>query len=337
MSQAKGRRKGRPSSCSSGRCATTPSKSGGGRKPSSRKKGERGGVKIQPKRQSPRRQATAPKGAVAEVRLQKWLAEQGVCSRREGEKIILEKRVSINGSIVHELGVKVAPKDEVRVDGRIIQQRRDASVVVMFHKPRGLICTKSDPQGRRTIYELLRTPWPRLISVGRLDLNSEGLLLLTTDGALAHGLMHPSREVPRTYRVKVRGVITKEQLQQLTTEGVELEDGPTGPLDVKLDQLTGGNSWVTMTLKEGRNREIRRIFDSLKLTVARLLRVSYGGVELGELPAGQWRTCTPDEWRALKQASEGSLIGADEGEEGDAAEASAQEGAARDDTPAAEA
>ncbi|MBF0453753.1 MAG: rRNA pseudouridine synthase [Magnetococcales bacterium] len=233
------------------------------------------------------------------IRLQKWLAEAGLCSRREGERWIEAGRVKVNGKVVTILGTKVEKGDKVVVDGRPIPPKRaERTMVLALNKPTGRICTRKDPEGRPTIFELLGRGHPRLISIGRLDINSEGLLLLSNDGDLVHKLTHPSSEVPRVYRVRVHGRVSSTFLEKLK-EGVALEDGHTGPLTVALDGVQGANSWLTLTLREGRNRLIRRIFNVFEMDVGRLIRVSFGGVELGEVPRGQWRNLTETEIRQL--------------------------------------
>ncbi|MBF0625920.1 MAG: rRNA pseudouridine synthase [Magnetococcales bacterium] len=233
------------------------------------------------------------------VRLQKWLASAGLCSRREGEGWIEAGRVAINDVVVTCQGQRVLPDDRVAVDGVPVDRPETLRITLVFHKPPGLICTRSDPQGRPTIFEALPPDLPRLILVGRLDFMSEGVLLLTSDGLLAHRLMHPRQEVPRSYRVRVRGRISPELAGRLTA-GVELDDGPTGPLEVVLDRVTGANSWLTITLREGRNRMVRRIFETLGMEVARLIRVSFGSVELGSLQPGAWRPLTQEELLQLR-------------------------------------
>ncbi|MBF0356990.1 MAG: rRNA pseudouridine synthase [Magnetococcales bacterium] len=238
-----------------------------------------------------------------EVRLQKWLAETGLCSRREGERWIEAGRVKVNGKVVTAMGTKVSKHDKIAVDGKPLPPKRaERTVVLALNKPTGRICTKKDPEGRPTIYGLLGRGHTRLISVGRLDINSEGLLLLSNDGDLVHKLTHPSNEVSRIYRVRVHGRISEDFLAKLK-KGVQLEDGHTGPLDVALDGVQGANSWLTLTLKEGRNRLIRRIFKHFEMDVGRLIRVSYGGVELGDVAKGTWRSLTQAEikklWRSV--------------------------------------
>ncbi|MEO5344833.1 MAG: rRNA pseudouridine synthase [Magnetococcus sp. YQC-9] len=229
---------------------------------------------------------------MSEIRLQKWLADAGLCSRREGERWIEAGRVSVDGQVVTQQGVRVGPEAVVTVDGQPVAARKgNLKVVVALYKPVGVICSRRDPEGRPSVFDLVGGAGARLVSVGRLDYNSEGLLLFTNDGDLANRLTHPRHEVPRVYRVRVHGRITEPLLEKLRA-GVTLEDGPTGPLDITLERVVGANSWLTLTLKEGRNRIIRRIFAAFEMEVARLIRVSYAGIELGEIPSGAWRYLT---------------------------------------------
>ncbi|MBF0459861.1 MAG: rRNA pseudouridine synthase [Magnetococcales bacterium] len=222
------------------------------------------------------------------IRLQKWLAAAGLCSRREGDTWIAAGRVVVNGTVVTQLGTKVSRKDQVLVDGRLVIPPREPLVVLMLNKPPGVVCTRRDPENRRTVFDLLGNTHARLISVGRLDYQSEGLILFTNNGDLAHQLMHPSNQVPRTYRVRVHGRIDAPLLAKLQA-GVLLDDGPTGPLKLELDYVPGANSWVTITLTEGRNRLVRRIFETVSMEVSRLIRTQYGPCSLGDLPRGEWR------------------------------------------------
>ncbi|MEO5352870.1 MAG: rRNA pseudouridine synthase [Magnetococcus sp. XQGC-1] len=228
------------------------------------------------------------------VRLQKWLAEAGLCSRREGETWIAAGRVQVNGVLVTQPGSKVSSRDEVLVDGRLVRPVREPLLVLMLHKPPGVVCTRKDPENRRSVFDLLgndpgkQAGQNRLISVGRLDYQSEGLILFTNNGEVAHQLMHPSNQVPRTYRVRVHGRIDPPMLAKLQA-GVLLDDGPTGPLQLALDYVPGANSWLTITLTEGRNRLVRRIFETVGMEVSRLIRIQYGACSLGELPRGEWR------------------------------------------------
>lgn len=229
------------------------------------------------------------------IRLQKFLANAGVASRRKAEELITAGRVVVNGQVVTELGSKVDPdSDQVAVDGRRIETA--ALTWVAMHKPRGYVCTRDDPQGRPTIYELLPKSLHTLFYVGRLDVESEGLLLLTNAGDAAHRLLHPSFQVPRVYDVLVSGAVSDATVRQLEA-GVELEDGPARAESVKVM----GESRVRLLLREGRKREVRRMFQAVGHKVRRLKRVSYGPVALGKLPAGQWRKLTEAETAKLNR------------------------------------
>lgn len=239
------------------------------------------------------------------MRLQKWLAQAGLCSRREGERWIAMGRVAINGQIVTQPGCLVGDLDRVMVDGKTIAGKgKRSNVVLAFHKPPDVVCTRHDPEERRTIYHYLENVPERLLYVGRLDINSEGLIVLTNDGNLVHRLTHPSAQVPRCYRVRVHGRINDTTLHNLQ-KGVLLEDGHTGPLEVAIDRNTSANNWLTMTLHEGRNRIIRRIFETLDMKVSRLIRISFGPISLGELPRGHWRFLSTSEQKQLRQSAEG--------------------------------
>lgn len=234
-----------------------------------------------------------------EVRLQKYLARAGVASRRASEDLIREGRVSVNGSIVTELGTKVDPATvRVEVDGELV--RPEPARWVMLHKPPGYLCTRSDPEGRPTVYDLLDEDGSSLFHVGRLDYMSEGLLLLTNEGAIAERLLHPRNEMRRRYEVTVAGPVTGLAIQQLR-EGVELEDGPARALRVELepgprqDQATIG-----LTLAEGRNREVRRMMETVGLTIHALKRVAFGPLALGDLPRGSWRPLDAGEIERLR-------------------------------------
>lgn len=238
--------------------------------------------------------------AVAEsMRLQKWLAQAGLCSRREGERWIEGGRVAVNGKVVNQPGTSVGPGDRVAVDGKMVPIKKNLpSTILAFNKPPGVLCTSHDPQERKTIYDFLGDVPERLLYVGRLDINSEGLILFTNDGDLVHRLTHPSARLPRSYRVRVHGRINDATLKNLR-QGVTLDDGPTGPLEVTVDRSIAANNWLTMTLYEGRNRMIRRIFDTLDMKVSRLIRVSFGQVSLGDLARGHWRYLSAGEQKLL--------------------------------------
>lgn len=224
-------------------------------------------------------------------RIQKLLASAGVASRREAERMIEQNRVSVNGKIV-KLGDKAELTDTLRVDGKIIRlnRRPDAKHrVLVYHKPEGQICTRSDPEGRPTIYDQLpRLRSGRWIAVGRLDINTSGLILLTTDGELANRLMHPSHEVEREYAVRVLGEVTEATLRKLR-KGVELEDGMAKFNSIRDAGGQGANHWYHVTLNEGRNREVRRLWESQEIRVSRLSRVRYGPIMLRRgLKPGGW-------------------------------------------------
>jgi 23S rRNA pseudouridine2605 synthase len=222
-------------------------------------------------------------------RVAKALARAGVASRRDVERLIEAGRVALNGRVLTTPAVKVEPGDILTVDGEVVNEAEPARLF-RFHKPVGLVTTHKDPQGRPTVFEALPEGLPRLISIGRLDLNTEGLLLLTNDGGLARALEMPTNGVIRRYRARAHGRITQERLDKLK-DGVTVEGVRYGPIDAKLDKAKdgpqGANLWITLTLAEGKNREVRRVLESLGLKVNRLIRLSYGPFALGALEAGQ--------------------------------------------------
>lgn len=224
-------------------------------------------------------------------KLQKLLAGIGLGSRRQLEEVIKAGRISINGKIA-TLGDRASPADEVRVDGRLVRihaERAKRRRVLAYYKPEGEICSASDPEGRPTVFDRLpKLTGDRWIMVGRLDINSSGLLLFTNDGELAHRLMHPSSEIVREYAVRVLGEVTPEIARNLTS-GVELEDGTAKFDDIREGGGTGVNKWYYVTIKEGRKREVRRMFESQELKVSRLIRVRYGSMTLPkELKTGRF-------------------------------------------------
>lgn len=230
---------------------------------------------------------TKPEGE----KLQKLLARMGLGSRRQLEEIIKTGRISINGKTA-TLGDRATPQDEIRVDGRLVRvkaEREKRRRVIAYYKPEGEICSASDPEGRPTVFDRLpKLTGDRWVMVGRLDINSSGLLLFTNDGELAHRLMHPSSEVTREYAVRVLGEVTPDIARTLTT-GVALEDGMAKFDDIKEGGGTGVNKWYHVTLKEGRKREVRRMFESQELKVSRLIRTRYGTVILPkELRTGRF-------------------------------------------------
>ena len=236
------------------------------------------------------------------VRLQKVLAAAGLASRRASEIMISEGRVEVNGRVVTEQGLRIDPeRDVVRVDGsRIPPPRRHLYLVL--NKPRGVVSTLDDPEGRRTVNDLLANlrhgKQSRLFHVGRLDTDTEGLLILTNDGEFAHRLAHPSYEVPKTYLAEVAGVVTPATLKRLR-EGLTLDDGPVRPSAVKVVSSAGEKSLVKITLREGRNRIVRRTMEAVGHPVRRLSRTGIGPVRLGNLKVGEFRDLTRDELGAL--------------------------------------
>ncbi len=235
-------------------------------------------------------------------RLQKLLAARGLGSRREIEGWITEGRVRLNGQPA-KLGDRVKVGDRVQVDGEpvyIDPRREPKRQVLIYNKPEGELVTRKDEEGRRTVFEKLpRARGGRWVAVGRLDINTSGLLLLTTDGELANRLMHPSREVEREYSVRVLGEVSDAQLQRLI-QGVELEDGPARFERVEEAGGSGANRWYRVVLREGRNREVRRLWEAVGLKVSRLIRLRYGNVEMGaRLFTGHWRKATDEELEGL--------------------------------------
>ncbi len=238
-------------------------------------------------------------------RLQKLIAQAGLASRRQAEAWIAEGRVRVNGRIA-KLGDRAGEQDTVTVDGQAILSVADAHEppqVLAYHKPVGQITSRSDERGRPTIFEALPEPSAgRWIAVGRLDFQTSGLLLLTTDGALANDLMHPRGQLQRRYQVRVRGVPDVTQLKQLK-QGVELEDGPAAFEYIRAGRGRGANRWYEVALREGRNREVRRLWAAVGLDVSRLIRIGYGPIALApDHPAGVARALSAKEIRALRNA-----------------------------------
>ena len=233
------------------------------------------------------------------IRLQKYLAERGIASRRGAEELIRAGRVTINGRRA-SIGMSVDPQDDlVAVDGQNLEQQRDRPVVLMLHKPRGYVTTMSDPHAARAVSELVADYPARLFPVGRLDKDSEGLLLMTNDGALANALTHPASHVPKVYRVTLRGQVNDAQRDKLST-GMELDGRRTQPIELRVLVEEPDRTVLQLTLREGRNRQIRRMCEALGLEVLRLKRTALGTLKLGLLPAGQWRELTAEEVRRLK-------------------------------------
>ena len=218
-------------------------------------------------------------------RIAKVMARAGLCSRRDAEEWIAAGRVSVNGKKLTSPAINIGPADVVRVDGKPLPEA-EKTRLFRYHKPRGLVTTAKDPEGRPTVFENLPSGLPRLISVGRLDLNSEGLLLLTNDGELARRLELPATGWVRRYRVRVNGKIDPAVLTKLAG-GIEIEGVRYGAIEAVLDRQQGENAWLTMSLTEGKNREIRKVCAHFGWTVSRLIRLSYGPFQLGHLGKGE--------------------------------------------------
>ncbi|MGA2862910.1 MAG: pseudouridine synthase [Verrucomicrobiota bacterium] len=231
------------------------------------------------------------------VRLQKFLAQAGVASRRAGEGMVLAGRVAVNGATVQGLGAKVEPaRDRVTVDGRPVRARR--KLYLALNKPRGLVCSRKDEHGRPTIYELLPKEWGHLYSVGRLDYASEGLLFLTNDGEFSLRLTHPRYGVRKQYLATVQGRVDQAVLGRFT-HGLWHEGQKLQAEKARLLSAGGGQSVVALELAEGKYREVRRLFEAQEMTLKRLQRVQIGKIKLGELRSGRWRTLTEAEIDSL--------------------------------------
>ncbi len=250
------------------------------------------------------RSELSPAGQSDGERLQKILARVGFGSRRVCEDLIADGRVTVNGEVA-ELGRRVDPEaDRVEVDGVPVGVR-PGLVYYLLNKPRGVVTTASDPQGRPTVVEMVPAE-PRIFPVGRLDYDTEGLLLLTNDGDLAHGLTHPSRGVPKVYLADVDGAPSRASLRRLET-GIELEDGPTAPARVRLTHSVPGGAAVEIVIHEGKNRQVRRMFDAVGHPVRRLVRIRFGPIVDHGLAPGEWRPLTHAEVRSLYES-----VGAEE-------------------------
>jgi 23S rRNA pseudouridine2605 synthase len=232
-------------------------------------------------------------------RLQKVLARAGIASRRAAEQIILAGRVRVDGRVVRELGTQVDPrKSRVEVDGNKIVAEK--LIYIVLHKPRGVVCTLSDPEGRPTIRELLKGAGGRLVPVGRLDFHTSGALLCTNDGEFAQALAHPKREVPKVYVAKVKGTVDDDALERFR-ERIVIDGRPTQPAQVRRLRFEGDKTWLEITLREGRNRQVRRLGEATGFPVMRLARLSHAGVTSEDLRPGQWRELTLDELVDLKK------------------------------------
>ncbi len=237
-----------------------------------------------------------------EKRLQKILAEMGIASRRRAEELIEEGRVTVNGKVAR-LGQKAAPlRDHIKLDGKLLTRPSERKVYYMLNKPVNVLTSLSDKEERPVVKDYLKGVRERVYPVGRLDFDSEGLLLITNDGELAHAVTHPSKKIPKTYRVKVKGVLADKELSRLR-KGIRLDDGLTAPAEVKPVKILKQNSWVDITIHEGRKRQIRRMLQAVGHPAARLIRTRIDGVRLGTLKAGGLRQLSNEEVKRLKYSA----------------------------------
>ena len=237
-----------------------------------------------PQRQHDREAAPADSPEAAEKRIAKVIARAGVASRRDVEAMIAEGRVALNGEVLTSPAINVTREDRIEVDGEPLPLRERTRLWI-FHKPRGVVTTARDPQGRPTVFEGLPEEMPRVVAVGRLDINTEGLLLLTNDGGLARVIAHPETGWLRRYRVRAHGEITQADLDPLR-DGITIDGMEYGPVEARIDRVQGDNVWITLGLREGKNREVKRILEHLGLQVNRLIRLSFGPFQLGDLEPG---------------------------------------------------
>ena len=238
-----------------------------------------------------------------EERLQKILSGAGIASRRAAEKMIEDGRVSLNGEVVRKQGAKAdVNRDQIRVDGKLISCETE-KIYIVLNKPSGFVTTLNDPEGRPIVTDLIKGVGERIFPIGRLDYDSEGLLLLTNDGDFSQRLQHPRYKVPKTYRVKVEGRLDKMETQNLE-KGIDLSDGKFSPSAVIVEKLNPKSTWLRLTIHDGRNRVIRRVFDSIGHSVTRLIRVSFGDITLDSLGEGEWRFLSSAEVRRLKLQSQ---------------------------------
>lgn len=237
-----------------------------------------------------------------EQRLQKILSAMGITSRRKAEELILEGRVTVNGRIA-TIGMKADPsRDHIKVDGKLLL-RPEPKVYIMFNKPKDVVTSLYDPEGRPTVKDFLKGVKYRVFPMGRLDYDSEGLLLLTNDGDFAHAVLHPSRKISKTYLVKVKGILEEEEIEKLRS-GIKLSDGMKAPAKVKRIRETENNSWLEMTIYEGKKRQIRRMFEKIGHQVLKLKRIRIDGLEMGKLEPGTYRYLSSEEINKMKRESE---------------------------------
>lgn len=235
------------------------------------------------------------------IRLQKYLAECGVASRRKAEQIISEGRVAVNGRIVNEMGFKVEPDDVVEVDGRQLYTE-EKKVYIMLNKPVGYVTTSRDQFSRKTVIDLVEGISERIYPVGRLDYDTSGLLILSNDGDFTHRLTHPRHEMEKKYIARVQGTPSDEELQKFR-EGLKIEDYTTAPAKIKVLDKGRETSTLEIIIHEGKNRQVRKMCDAIGHTVLSLQRIEIGGLKLGNLPEGKWRRLLPEEVELLERDS----------------------------------
>ncbi len=234
-----------------------------------------------------------------EKRLQKILSEMGIASRRKAEDLIFEGRVTVNGRVA-TIGMKIDPaREHIKVDGKLLS-KCEPKVYMILHKPKNVVTSLHDPQGRLTVKDFLRDVRYRVFPVGRLDYDSEGMLFITNDGDFAHAVLHPSKKISKTYLVKVKGVLEEEQITKLR-KGIKLKDRMTAPAMVKKMRRAEHNSWLEITIHEGRKRQIRRMLEIIGHPVLKLKRIRINGVELGGLEPGEFRYLTSEEINRIKR------------------------------------
>lgn len=232
-------------------------------------------------------------------RIQKIIAMMGIASRRKAEELIISGRVLVNGKLA-TIGMKADPEtDHIKVDGKLLT-KPEPKIYLAFNKPRGVITSLSDPEGRPTIMDCIKGVKYRVFPVGRLDYDTEGLILLTNDGDLAHAITHPSKKIPKTYLAKIKGLIDDAVVRKLA-KGIKLEDGMTLPAKIKKLDQTENNSWLEITIFEGRKRQIRRMFETVGHPILKLKRIAINGIFLGDLKAGEYRYLKEDEIRHLRK------------------------------------
>ena len=252
------------------------------------------------KKKTPGRRQTRDNSESDGVRLNKYIAQAGLASRRRADQLIAYGKVRVNGRVCRELGTIVQPGDKVDVSGTPIAAVKNDATYLVMHKPIGVMTTMRDPQGRRTIVELIPKKLPRVVPVGRLDYDTAGVLLLTNDGELANRLMHPRYGVDKTYRATIGGRLSPEDVKALN-EGVEVDGFTAGGAKVRVVSVRAGYSVVDITIHEGRNRQVRKMFEALGHPVQALVRLRFGPISLGDLGVGRTRQLTPRELSALKR------------------------------------